>query len=171
MVSKSGLIEAIGNVHADDRNELLGQLNEIVDELTLELAVATAVRDAVSGRNVHVLTVSTPDPCCCYPAELQATVTDGNGQAHSLKPGRKPTAASESLPSKQALTIPATEKTVTAARMLLKRGALTKAELAKALGWTLNQVAITLGRSKQHFLVHDDGKVLVAPALAEQLEA
>lgn len=141
----SDLLDAICNVNNEDLATLDGQLANLIDELTRELAVATAVRSSLA----------VAQKCC--------DIHDGTCiPENRKKPGRKP----HDTPA-----IKATAKTIEVARAILKHGAMTKEELAKRLGWTLSQVAITVGRCKQHFIRREDGKLLVAPDLAMQLEA
>lgn len=162
----SDLVDAICNVNNEDLDELIGELNNTVAELTRSLAVATAARDALAGKTgFGTFTVMPSEPCECA-ADVSVTV-----QPERKKPGRKPRQVAETVrvPRQSKRPIEATTQTLEVGKMLQRRGPMSKEKLADALGWRFHQVAMVIGRSARHFVHLDDGTIDVAPALAKLL--
>lgn len=172
-MSESGICDAICDVTEDE----LQEIEDLVAELTRQLRVAIAVRDALNGRTVLLPAMMQDITQCCGggttvgPSELVKPDDGPCSPENRQKPGRKPRRVPElqRKPCQAKRPIEATEKTIAVGRMLRRRGALTKEELADALGWRLQQVAMVLGRSARHFVHTSDGKFDVAPALAKLL--
>lgn len=137
----SGMIDAICNVHPDQAEAI----DELIVDLARQLAVATAVQAALAGNNARPEPTPQPTTAATRPIK-QRPAPSRTGQA-------RPTA-----------------KAIEVARCILANGALTKDAIADRLGWKRHAVAMTLGRSKQHFTRREDGTYVVGPGLSAEIE-
>jgi hypothetical protein len=176
-MAASGICDAICNVREDE----LQEIEDLVTDLTRQLRVAIGVRDALNGKTTFgTFTVQGCGPTCCEdprlepprllelpPVPSEPPVAKKPGR----KPGRKPRQVAELArePRQPKRPIEATIKTLEVGKMLQRRGAMSKENLAHALGWKFHQVAMVIGRSARHFVHLDDGSIDVTPALAKLL--
>lgn len=165
-MTQSGICDAICNVREDE----LQEIEDLVKDLTRQLRVAVGVRDALDGSTQSgIFTIKPADvPLCECTAPSDVTVTV---QRERKKPGRKPRQVAELTrkPREAKAPIVVTEKAIQVGKMLQRRGPMTKDELADALGWRFQQVAMVIGRSAKHFVHTEEGKFDVGPALAKLL--
>ncbi len=138
-----GIVDAIRDVRPDQ----IQAVSDLITDLKRQLAVATAVRDALDGGDARPAATERPTTKPKRPAKLPKPTASRNGQPR------------------------ATAKAVAIAEYLLTNGALTADELAERLGWPRQAVAMTLSRGKRFFQRRDGGKYVVGPQLAKELES
>ena len=129
----SGIVDAICNVNGGEAK----QLDQLIIDLTRQLAVAKAVRAALDDEMLPY-----DDP----PATIDTEETEG--------------AADRAV----------TENAAKIGQAILRRGALTKVQIASDLGWTVHQVSMVITRNKSYF-VEQGKKYLCSAELAAQLES
>lgn len=138
-MAASGIIDAICNVRVDE----CGDIDQLIEDLTRQLAIAKAVRSAMDDGQAECTT------------------------KRKIPPPKK------RQPSKPLSDTPrgVSPKVADLGRCILKHGAQTKQELADHLGWKLQQVAMVLARSKANFQWRDGDKWICTDRLARQLES